>query len=341
MGDSTDVYAPADDTLTSNNSYSTAYPRADSYGPGIMYGEVALTAAFAELTGASNFTSFPNSGYRITTLYGPVTPPSATCTSIPNSILGTTGLSGPFATPTSGNNDNGYWTVTMPFSMLYLNISVNTLYVGTNGYIIFKTSDTVTPSTDNNCTNTNPALAVIFCGSRASSGYDFSCQRIYYGTSGSAPNRTFRIRWEGTNATSGTPGSPNIVYEMTFTENSDTFDVQVGQNAAVSQPLFYDTAFSGTSAACPVAAGIIATKLQTNRSWTYADVRTWLQSITLQSDTTFYQGPDPSTATSSSWADVNSLMGGERRVIYTTVPEYTATMSGSFTMASGLSFRIL
>jgi hypothetical protein len=227
--------------------------------------------------------------------------------------------------------------------MLYLGVSVNTVFVGTNGYITFKTNEGVTGSTTTTCYTNNPAGSLIFCGSRTqvSSLYNFSCQTLYTGVSGVSPNRTYRMRWEGTNATSGVTGSPNMVFEITFYENSNQIDTQVGQNAAFTTPIFYDTAFSGTSAACPVAAGIIATQLQTNRSWTYANVRTWLQSITLQSTTTFYQGPDPSTATSADWADVNSLMGGERRVIYTTVPEYTGTFSGTFTMASGLSFSIV
>ena len=340
MGDSTDVYAPADDTLTCNNNYTPNYRRIDTYGVGQNFAQVSLSAALAQIDGATNFISSPDSGYRITTDYDPG-PVSATCTLIPNSILGPSGLSGPFTTPTSGNNDNGYWTINLPFSIRYVNTPVTTLYVGTNGYVIFKTSDNISPSTTNDCSGSNPAAACVFSGSRASAGYDFSCQRIYYGSNGSAPNRTFRIRWEGTNATSGVVGSPNMVFELTFTENSKTFDVQVGQNAAFGQQIFYDTSFSGTSAACPVAAGLIATQLQTNRSWTYADVRTWLQSLTLQSDTTFYQGPDPSTATSADWSDVNSLMGGERRVIYNTVSEYTGTVSGAFTMAGGISFRII
>lgn len=344
MGESTDVYAPADDTLTCNNNYSPNYRRIDSYGSGVNFGQVSLSLAFSQLTGAtlSLFKSFPNSGYRLTTIGSSIIePPSASCTLISNSILGPAGLSGPFPTPTSGNNDNGYWTINLPFSILYVDVPVTTLYVGTNGYVIFKTSDNINPSTTNNCSGSEPALACCFSGSRAPSGYDFSCQRIYYGASGSAPNRTFRIRWEGTNATTGVVGSPNMVFELTFTENSGTFDVQVGTNGAVSQPIYYDTSFGGTSAACPVAAGIVATQLQTNRSWTYADVRNWLQSITLQSDTTFYQGPDPSTANSVDWGDVNSLMGGQRRVIYTTVQENTGTTSGSFIMSGGVSFRII
>jgi len=342
MGDSTDIYAPADETLTCNNNYSPNYRRVDSYGPGVNFGQVSLSIAFSQLLGANNFTAMSNSGYRLTTFgSSPVEPPSASCTLITNNILGPAGLSGPFPTPTSGNNDNGYWTINLPFSILYVDVPVTTLYVGTNGYVIFKTSENINPSTTNNCSTSEPALACCFSGSRASSGFDFSCQRIYHGSSGLAPNRTYRIRWEGTNATTGVVGSPNMVFELTFTEGSGIFDVQVGQNAAVSQPIYYDTSFGGTSAACPVVAGMIATQMQVNRSWTYADVRNWMQSLTLQPESTFYQGPDPSTATSIDWSDVNSLMGGERRVIYNTLtlPVTEGETQGNFTFGPGLTWK--
>jgi len=94
----------------------------------------------------------------------------------------------------------------------------------------------------------------------------------------------------------------------------------------------YDCGFSGTSAACPVAAGLIATAMQTNRSWQWPDVRTWIQSMTVQDASTFYQGPDPDTATSTSWTDLNSLMGGTRRVAYNTIQtpqQETVTTSGA------------
>jgi hypothetical protein len=242
---------------------------------------------------------------------------------------------------TSGNNNDGYWTVTLPFNMKYLNVDVNEVYVGTNGYVIFKTSSGVSPSTTSTTDDNSPGPAVIFCGSKSNIGYNFSCQRIYYGVSGSAPTRTFRIRWEGTNATSGTAGSPNMVFEITMNENSNIIDVQVGQNAAFGQRQFYDTSFGGTSAACPVAAGMIATQMQVNRAWTYENVRNWIQSLTVQSDTTFYQGPDPVGANSADWQDSNSLMGGQRRVIYNdrVLPVISGNTQGSFTLGAGLTWK--
>jgi hypothetical protein len=101
----------------------------------------------------------------------------------------------------------------------------------------------------------------------------------------------------------------------------------------------FDCRFSGTSAACPVAAGFITAQLETNRSWGWQDVRTWLQSLTQQSASTFYQGPDPQTATSVDWADLNSLMGGTRRVAYNTVSE-TVSFSGAGLSFSGVGLTI-
>lgn len=104
----------------------------------------------------------------------------------------------------------------------------------------------------------------------------------------------------------------------------------------------YDTGFSGTSSACPTAAGLIATVLETNRSWTWQNIRTWLQSLTQQSSATFYQGPDPATATSADWSDLNSLMGGTRQVIYNNIiTEGTvATGSGLAISGSGISITL-
>ena len=86
-----------------------------------------------------------------------------------------------------------------------------------------------------------------------------------------------------------------------------------------------DGRFSGTSAACPVAAGMIATKLQYNRDWTWEDVRNWLKGssqpvgvTTVGINTTgeFHHGVDSGTANATSWSDVNSLEGAYPAIIW-------------------------
>jgi hypothetical protein len=77
-----------------------------------------------------------------------------------------------------------------------------------------------------------------------------------------------------------------------------------------------DAAFSGTSAACPVATGFIATVLEWNRDWTWVEVKAWLQSLETQDAADFYFGTESTTTNTANWLDYESLEGGDARVIY-------------------------
>lgn len=102
-----------------------------------------------------------------------------------------------------------------------------------------------------------------------------------------------------------------------------------------------DTRFSGTSAACPVAAGLIATMLEHNRSWTWRDIKTWLQSLDTQDLNVFYYGLESTTPTVNTWADYQSLEGGDARVLYQTAsaPLSSLTVSGSIIMKGSITLR--
>ena len=65
-----------------------------------------------------------------------------------------------------------------------------------------------------------------------------------------------------------------------------------------------------------------------------------LQSLTTQDAATFYQGPDPATATSTDWSDLNSLMGGTRRVGYNNIAAPAITISGAGLTISGSGLSI-
>jgi len=148
---------------------------------------------------------------------------AATVSSITNSLLGAASLT-VSTTPTTGNNDDGYWTLALPFSITYLGASYSTLYPSTNFYLTFGGGSTVWSGVS----ITSPALPkIMWCAK------DNSVQRIYYGTEGVAPNRTFRVRQEGTSTTSGSLGSPTMVCEWTFYENNPSqIDLQTGVNSA-------------------------------------------------------------------------------------------------------------
>jgi len=110
-----------------------------------------------------------------------------------------------------------------------------------------------------------------------------------------------------------------------------------------------DTRFSGTSAACPVAAGFLASVMQYNRDWTYEDLRTWIETNVTSQRTeqdgpfvntefyTMYRGVEPTTPTDINWkyrtyssgniaSYVNtSLQGAPSRVLYNaSIPVSTA-----------------
>lgn len=313
MGNQIDCYTPGDGTLSS--AWGTgAYPRYDTYNLSVPYstGFSGICSSSARLTTTGTFSVLPNTGNQITIGTG-----TANVVSIASSLIDGAGLTAS-TTPTTGTNDNGYWVLPMPFNITYNGTSYDSVFIGTNSYITFGGGSIEYI----NLVGSQPPLPKIMI-----SAADNSAQRIYFGTVGSSPNRTYRVRWEGTNGTSGTLGSPNMVWEATFYENAPSrIDIQVGVNARVgTSTTFYDTRFNGTSSACPTATGLIATILETNRTWTWQNVRTWLQSLTEQSASTFYQGPDPTTATSADWADLNSLMGGTRLVGYNNITSTTST----------------
>jgi hypothetical protein len=78
-----------------------------------------------------------------------------------------------------------------------------------------------------------------------------------------------------------------------------------------------DVKFSGTSAACPVACGLIATKLQYNRNWTYSDVRQWLKhGLEHQDSNKFYSGTEATTINGTEWSDLNNTQGSDPVIIY-------------------------
>jgi hypothetical protein len=107
-----------------------------------------------------------------------------------------------------------------------------------------------------------------------------------------------------------------------------------------------DTRFSGTSAACPVACGMLGVVMQYNRGWTYEDLRSWIQNnVEIQPSADMYEGTEVTSPTASWSADYNALQGSERRILYqatipvsTPHPNYTTNViQGSFTFSGGIS----
>jgi hypothetical protein len=331
MGPEIDCFAPADGTLGANHSYSVAGNRADTYALAAA-GFSGIYSASAALTRTGTFVVTANAGNRLSTSGGAVT-----ITSITNTLVGAGALTSS-TTPTTGDNDDGYWSLTLPFSISFNGATYTAIGIGTNSYITFGGGSTAFSALG----AANPFLPKIMICSA-----DVSAQRIYYGVSGTTPNRTYRVRWEGTNFTSGTLGSPNMVWEATFYEATPAqIDIQIGANANGTRT-FSDAKFSGTSAACPAATGLIATVLQYNRSWTWSDVRNWLQnSVEVQDTAKFYVGTESTTANAATWSDVVGLEGAAPRVIYNafSIPisnpiTKSVKMKGNFKLKGNISIK--
>lgn len=352
MGEEIDCYAPADGTLSAVNAISGRL-RPDTYSGSANStltdtGVSGICTATERISGIATFIPQTNTSVRIITSAG-----SGSISSITNTLLGAGSL-GVSTTPTYYNpsyppEDDGFWELTIPFNVSYEGTEYSTVYVNTNNYVLFgsKPVDTYDSSINWVYDNSTPPIPKIQISSK-----DGSAQRIYYGTEGSAPNRTYRIRFEGhTSFINGVLGSPTLTWEMIFYENQiNQIDLHIGLNPRVTIGTgftqFYDNKFSGTSSACPVAAGLIATKLQYNRNWTWQDVRNWLRNSVGDANTDeFYTGVESTTATASSWSDVNSIEGGRPLVIWDALTGSEPQLIGRvpiqqrrFARGSGLKF---
>jgi hypothetical protein len=113
----------------------------------------------------------------------------------------------------SASADDANTSVSLPFTWTYNSVGYTSFFPNSNYYITFGTGSNAFNALSVN----NPALNKIFFA-----GADNSWQRVSSFTSGTDYKR---LRWEGTASTSGTPGNPNMVYELTFFNPSLTGNV--------------------------------------------------------------------------------------------------------------------
>lgn len=88
-----------------------------------------------------------------------------------------------------------------------------------------------------------------------------------------------------------------------------------------------DTYFNGTSAACPVACGFLATVLEHNRTWDWSNLKDYIKNtIEQQTSATMYIGGDYSDPYDAGWLETRSLAGADPIVLYE--GEYTISNKG-------------
>jgi len=99
---------------------------------------------------------------------------------------------------------------------------------------------------------------------------------------------------------------------------------------------FNDGYFSGTSFACPTAAGLIACALQNNRNFNALELKTYLKN-NIENQTNFFTGIAPTSATDPNWHQVPfSTMGTPVKIIQE-ITNTTSTPNPTFTPQYGIS----
>ena len=84
-------------------------------------------------------------------------------------------------TPPNGTNDDGWWTLNLPFSIEIFSNTYNQIHVGTNSYVTFQAGSSVEPVS---ATQIPTSKIMIGSGNRFGNSQlkSTSAQRIYYGT---------------------------------------------------------------------------------------------------------------------------------------------------------------
>jgi hypothetical protein len=139
------------------------------------------------------------------------TPASASVSTITNTLIGPASLTAS-TTPTTGSNDDGFWTLNLPFNITFLGTSYSQIYVGTNHYLTFGGGSSIYT----NLGAANPNLPKIMW-----SCADNSVQRIYYGVEG-AGSETYTVTNSGASAyTINSSSNPTLTLQRggTYTFN--------------------------------------------------------------------------------------------------------------------------
>ena len=160
-------------------------------------------------------------------------------------------------------------------------------------------------------------------------------QKATYSNMGNAVD--FYTIGDGSIAAKGGGSSTN------YSRNDSSYRIDSNYNIVSSGGTLsltsYDRFFNGTSSACPVGAGLFATKLQYKRDWIWSNLKTWLEDkVTDQSsDTDFFQGTEATSSSDSNWSSTRNLQGGSRTILWDALTGSEGTTEFKIT-GSNLSF---
>jgi hypothetical protein len=144
---------------------------------------------------------------------------------------------------------------------------------------------------------------------------------------------------KGTGVDFYAPADGTLAASSDITQQSGDLNNSKYQNPyQLSSSMRYnDQYFNGTSAACPVAAGLAACMLQNNRDLSIVDFKTYLKN-NIQDQTNFFIGNAPTGPLDVNWQVPFSTMGTPVKIIYeitTTSRTPNPTFTSTFGITSG------
>lgn len=192
-------------------------------------------------------------------------------TSIPYSLTPTPGTgvttlaSGGSAvtSQTSGSLDDGYWTVTLPFSFNLYGTAYTAASIGTNGSVMF--SSPVNGGYNNAWpTTTDPkgAFAPLF-GDLTES----ATGTVNYFVTGSAPNRVFVVNWTGVNWYSATPSAS---FQAKLYEGTNILETHITSTTGGNNHLVSVQNAAGTVATTPSSRALGTWAVSTPEAWRFS-----------------------------------------------------------------------
>lgn len=238
------------------------------------------------------------------------------------------------------SSDDASLNIPLGFNTIFNGLTYNSVFIGSNTYVTYGGGS----STYSGLSASNPNLPGFHLGSA-----DNSYQLVMHKSEGGGNTR--RIRYEGTQSTGGSPGSPNIVYELIYFKDSSKVYIALGQSrsggvqgltngssfiatfpdsniGAVAKPVYY------MISAGPVLASARAAAVTTNIGMTITDTIT----STGGSGTTTIVMNTPNTGVSFNAA--TGVMTVLRNTTGTVTQTFTATDSNNITATLTVSIRI-
>ena len=157
----------------------------------------------------------------------------------------------------------------------------------------------------------------------------------FQGTAGNFRERKANYSNRGSSIDAFTPAE-NTLAASVINSGRARFDSTYPGSSLIS----FDETFGGTSSACPVLCGFIATLVSLNRNWTWRDIKAYLANTTEQPETQFYQGGVATDANSPSWADFYSMQSARRTVPFLGTSPVPPPPQSTFVSFSGLTLTL-